>query len=192
MFVNNPLECLMKKILILVCLCLSSTVFANDYDDIFGPGNQEFQFERFSNEGILLAIDQDARIACQPNGQCVLSSVQTDSKGWEVAFNVGQGGGINSGTGTTVITGGYDGGKNDCNDCNPLHWGMTVSYKVAHCTQQVMVPRSLYYSMNRYLYGLMQETGETRKGFTPADEAMIMFYTTIMKQASASGCNTGK
>jgi hypothetical protein len=34
----------------------------------------------------------------------------------------------------------------------------------------------------------MQETGETRKGFTPADEAMIMFYTTIMKQASGSGC----
>ena len=182
----------MKKILLLVCLCLSSTaVFADSIDDIFDPGNKEFQFERFSNEGIMLAIDQDARIACQSNGQCVLSSVQTDNHGWEVAFNVGQGGGINSGNGTTIITGGFDGSKGDCSTCgNPLHWGLTVSYKVGHCTQQVLVPRALYYSMNRYLYGLMEETGNTRKGFTPADEAMIMFYTTIMKQAN--GCNGGK
>jgi hypothetical protein len=178
----------MKKILMLVCLSLVSVAHADVIDDIFNPGNGEFEFERFSNEGILLAIDQDARLACQANGQCVLSSVQTDTKGWEVSFNVGQGGGINTGSGTTIIAGGYEGKEDNCNDCNPLHWGLTVSYKVGHCTQQVMVPRSLYYSMNRYLYGLMQETGETRKGFTPADEAMIMFYTTIMKQASGSGC----
>jgi hypothetical protein len=39
------------------------------------------------------------------------------------------------------------------------------------------------------MYGLMTETGETKRGFTPADEAMIMFYTTIMKQAN--GCQAG-
>lgn len=180
----------MKKILLLTCLVTSTLAFADAIDDIFDPGNGEFKFERFSNEGILLAIDQDARIACQENGQCVLSSAQSDSKGWEVSFNVGQSNGMNAGTGTTVITGGYDPGKNDCSTCNTVNWGFTVSYKVAHCTQKVLVPRSLYYSMNRYLYGLMQETGETKKGFTPADEAMIMFYTTIMKQASASGCSS--
>jgi len=88
--------------------------------------------------------------------------------------------------------GGYDPGQNNCADCSPTHWGFTVSYRVGHCTQEVLVPRSLCYSMNRYLYGLMQETGETRKGFTPANEAMIMFYSTIMKQASASSCSSGK
>jgi hypothetical protein len=36
------------------------------------------------------------------------------------------------------------------------------------------------------MYGLMAEDGGTRRGFTPADEAMIMFYTTIMSKAS--GC----
>jgi hypothetical protein len=40
--------------------------------------------------------------------------------------------------------------------------------------------------MNRYMYGLISEDGGIRRGFTPADEAMIMFYSTIMKQAS--GC----
>ncbi len=186
----------MKRMLQLVLIALTvvtsvaSTSFAEDAGDIFIPGDGEFEFERFSNEGILLAIDRDARVACHSNGQCVLSSVQSDSKGWEVSFNFGQGNSINSGSGTTIITGGYDSGKNDCNTCNGINWGLTLTYKKSSCTQQVMVPRALYYSMNRYLYGLMQETGETRKGFTPADETMIMFYSTIMKQASASGCGS--
>ena len=180
----------MKKILVLAMIALSITAsaFANDIDDIFVPGDGEFQFERFSNEGILLSIDRDARVACHSNGQCTLSSVQADYKGWEVSFNFGQGNNINSNGGTTIITGGYDSGKNDCNTCNGINWGLTLTYKKGQCSQQVMVPRSLYYSMNRYLYGLMQATGETRKGFTPADEAMIMFYSTVMKQASSSGC----
>ena len=184
----------MKKFLFLTMITLSITTttpksFAeDDAGTIFIPGDGEFQFERFSNEGILLAIDSDARVACHSNGQCVLSSVQSDSKGWEVDFNFGQGNNVNSSGGTTVITGGYETGKNECNNCNPISWGLTMSYRKGSCTQQVMVPRALYYSMNRYLYGLMQETGETRKGFTPADEAMIMFYSTIMKQASSGGC----
>jgi opacity protein-like surface antigen len=182
----------MKKVLVLAMIALSITAsaFANDIDDIFVPGDGEFKFERFSNEGILLSIDRDARVACHSNGQCTLSSVQADYKGWEVSFNFGQGGNLNSNGGTTIITGGYDSGKNDCNTCNAINWGLTLTYKKGQCSQQVMVPRSLYYSMNRYLYGLMQETGETRKGFTPADEAMIMFYSTIMKQASSSGCSS--
>lgn len=181
----------MKKLLVLAMIAFSVTAsaFANDIDDIFVPGDGEFQFERFSNEGILLSIDRDAKIACHSNGQCTLSSVQADYKGWEVSFNFGQSDNLNSGGGTTIITGGYDSGKNDCNSCNGINWGLTLTYKKGQCSQQVMVPRSLYYSMNRYLYGLMQATGETRKGFTPADEAMIMFYSTIMKQASSSGCS---
>jgi hypothetical protein len=40
------------------------------------------------------------------------------------------------------------------------------------------------------MYGLISEEGGTRRGFTPADEAMIMFYSTIMKQAT--GCVAGQ
>lgn len=181
----------MKKLLLALSLLstLAVPTFADDIDDIFNPGEGEFEFDRFSNEGILLKIDQDARIACSNDGQCKLSSVRTDSKGWEVSFNVGQGGGINSGSGTTIITGGYDGKNDGCNTCDQLNWGLTVAYRSGQCVQTVMVPRSLYYAMNRYMYGLMTETGETKRGFTPADEAMIMFYTTIMKQAN--GCQAG-
>ncbi len=178
----------MKKLLFALSLiaALVSPTFADEIDDIFNPGEREFEFDRYSNEGILLKIDQDARIACSIEGLCKLSSVRTDSKGWEVSFNVGQGGAINSGSGTTIITGGYDGKNDTCNTCDQLNWGLTLAYRSGQCTQTVMVPRSLYYAMNRYMYGLMTETGETKRGFTPADEAMIMFYTTIMKQAT--GC----
>lgn len=182
----------MKKLLVLALIAVSimASAFASDIDDIFVPGDGEFKFERFSNEGILLSIDRDAKVACHSNGQCVLSSVQSDYKGWEVSFNFGQGSNVNSNGGTTIITGGYETGKNDCSTCTNINWGLTLTYKKGECSQQVMVPRSLYYAMNRYLYGLMQETGDTRKGFTPADEAMIMFYSTIMKQASSSGCGS--
>ncbi len=179
----------MKKLLLALSLLgtLAMPTFADDIDDIFNPGEGEFEFDRFSNEGILLKIDQDARVACSSDGQCKLSSVRTDAKGWEVSFNLGQGGAINSGSGTTIITGGYDGkGGSSCNTCDQLNWVLTVAYRSGQCVQTVMVPRSLYYAMNRYMYGLMTETGETKRGFTPADEAMIMFYTTIMKQAN--GC----
>lgn len=184
----------MKKMFItLITLICMTSAFAGDpppgseIDDVFNPGNGEFEFERFSTEGILLQLDKDAKIACYSNGQCVLSSVTNTTKAhWEVSFNVGQGNTVNSGTGTTIITGGYDGKNEGCPTC--INWGLNVTFKgKQQCTQTVMVPRSLYYSINRYMYGLMTETGDTRKGFTPADEAMIMFYTTIMKQAT--GCN---
>jgi hypothetical protein len=181
----------MKKILTLTLLLTAFITVskADEIDDIFNTGNGEFKFERFSNEGILLAIDKDAKVACQANGQCVLSSVTSDSNGWEVSFNIGHGNSVNPGSGTTIITGGGYGNSN-CITCNDINWGINVSYKVGHCTQTVMVPRSLYYAINRYMYGLLQESGETKKGFTPADEAIIMFYTTISKQAT--GCTVSK
>ena len=184
---------IMKHFLALILLLTSFIAIskADEIDDTFNTGNGEFKFERFSNEGILLAIDNDAKIACSSNGQCVLSSVKNDSKGWEVSFNVGQGNTINSNGGTTIITGGLDSGKTStCSTCEGVNWGVTVAYKVGHCTQTILVPRSLYYAINRYMYGLISDNGETKKGFTPADEAMIMFYTTIAKQAS--GCSAGK
>jgi hypothetical protein len=179
----------MKKLLAMFFIMASIITIAkaDDIDDVFNTGNGEFKFERFSTEGILLQIDKDAKIACTADGLCKLSSVTSDSKGWETSFNVGQGASTSSSGGTTIITGGYD-SSSTCQTCT--HWGITVTYKVNHCTQTVLVPRSLYYAMNRYMYGLLAENGDTKKGFTPADEAMIMFYTTIMKQAT--GCSGSK
>ena len=164
------------------------TTTTTDVDDMFGGGTDEFEFERFSDDRIMVAIDQDAAINCSSEGLCTLSAVTTNSRSFAVNFNIGQGnnasggfGGYGDGDGTTINIGG------DNSDDNREHWGVNVQFKVGSCTQKVKVPRALYYSMNRYLYGLMGADGSTRRGFTPADEAMILFYTTILNKASGCG-----
>lgn len=177
----------MKKVLLMLALLLSSATFAGgDIDDMFGGGEDQFEFERFSDNQILLAIDADAEIACR-HGLCTLHSVSNNYGGWSVSFNVGEGSQMNNNGGTNIYTGGQSG--YGCNDCPRDYWGIQIRYGRGQCTQTIKVPRSVYYAVNRYMYGLMTEEGGTRRGFTPADEAMIMFYTTIISKAT--GCTMG-
>ena len=155
------------------------------YDDTFGSGNDEFEFEKFDNHSILVAIKRDMDIACNNAGLCTLSAVTSTDRRFTTQFSIGQGNSMsnwNGGSGTTVIVPGQNG---DAYGSEP-YYGLSIRFTTGRCTQTVKVPRALYISMNRYMYGLMTEEGGTRRGFTPADEAMIMFYSTIMKQAT--GC----
>lgn len=187
----------MKSLLIFV-ICSVFSAHAQkepeNYNDRFGGGNDEFEFETFDNRSILIQIKRDMDIACDRAGLCTLSAVTSNDARFTTQFNVGVGsqyGGWNngsSGTGTTVIV---PNGNNCTTGCeNEPYYGLSLRYTRGRCTQRVLVPRALYISMNRYMYGLMAEDGGTRRGFTPADEAMIMFYSTIMKQAS--GCTAGQ
>lgn len=173
----------MKKFLVLLMLA-STMAFASDVDDMFGEGEDQFVFDRFSDEAILLEIDRNAAISCN-KGLCTLHSMESRYGGFEVTFGVGEGSGL-SGTsgkdGVNIYTGGYD----SCNSCDTLNWGFQVKYSKGKCTQTVKVPKSVYYAVNRYMFGLLTDEGGTRRGFTPADEAMIMFYTTIMN--NVKGC----
>lgn len=172
----------MKFVAFLFVVLVSQSLLSSEIDDLFGSGDREFEFERFSNEEVLLVIDQDAEIACN-RGVCTLHSVRNRFGGFEVSFTVGEGNpNATSGTVTNIYT---DGASRDVNE-NRNFWAFTVRYRRGNCTQNINVPRSVYYAVNRYMYGLMEDDGSTRRGFTPADEAMIMFYTTIMDKAS--GC----
>ena len=161
----------------------------DDLGDDFGGGHREFEFEHFDDQSILLAINRDARIACNKAGLCQISSVTSRDHRFTATFMVGQGnmwgagmgGAGNAGGGTNIIIPGGNGFFS-----NEPFYSLSLRYTVGRCTQTVNVPRSVYYAINRYMYGLLTEEGGTRRGFTPADEAMIMFYTTIMKQAT--GC----
>ncbi|TNE99676.1 MAG: hypothetical protein EP326_07675 [Deltaproteobacteria bacterium] len=188
----------MKKLfLILNLLALfSAPLFAQEddnVDDIFGGGTDEFEFERFSDDRILLAIDADAAVNCTKEGLCTLSAVTSNSHRFTVNFNLGEGnmgggyGGYgNGGTGSGTVINIGDGQDADA----PRdYWGVNIRYTAGTCTQKIKVPRALFYSINRYMYGLMNSDGSVRRGFTPADEAMILFYTTILNKAS--GCSGG-
>lgn len=182
----------MKPLILLLCL-FASQVFAEDggspcessqeVQDIFGCETNEFSFEKFDDSTILMAINRDARIACNASGLCRISSVTSNDRRFTASFSIGEGNTFGSGlgNGTNIIVP----GNGNLGSTEP-YYGITLKFTTGRCTQTVNVPRAVYYAVNRYMYGLMTETGGTRRGFTPADEAMIMFYTTIMKQAT--GC----
>ena len=176
----------MNKMLIAFVLAFSCSAFAQDYDvdDIFAGNVEDFKFTKFDNNDILLAIAHDAKVACDRKGICTLNAVTSYDRRYTVQFQVGQGNPNynNSGSGTTVIIP----GSGTTTGQNEMYYGLLLKYTNGRCTQEVKVPRSLYFAMNMYLYNLMTDEAGPRKGFTPADEAMIMFYTTVMKQAS--GC----
>lgn len=159
------------------------------YYDRFGGGSNEFEFETFDNHSVLVAIKRDMDIACNKAGLCTLSAVTSSDRRFTAQFNIGEGnnlGAWNGGGGTTVIVP----GQNDNMYGSQPYYGLSLRFTTGRCTQTVQVPRALFISMNRYMYGLMTDEGGTRRGFTPADEAMIMFYSTIMKQAT--GCVAGQ
>lgn len=157
-------------------------------DDDFGSGSDEFEFERFSNENVLAMIEDDMELACNGTGLCTLHAVTQSDRRFTATFNVGEGSpvsGLSKPEGSVIITDGSQGLYD-----SQQYWGVQFEYTTGTCTQSIQVPRSLYLSMNRYFYDFIDEEGNTRRGFDPSKEAMIMFYSTIVKQAS--GCNAPK
>jgi hypothetical protein len=196
----------MKKILSILCLLLTTIAFADpcrdshDVREVFGCETNEFAFERFNDSSIMMAINRDARIACDQSGLCRFSSVTSNDHRFTATFSFGEGNQSGMmGSGTNIYLPGNGGNGSGClggndgngkNSCSQPYWGITLKFTKGQCSQTVRVPRAVYYALNRYMYGLMSEEGGTRRGFTPADEAMIMFYTTVMKQAT--GCVAGQ
>jgi hypothetical protein len=188
----------MKKMFTLLSLLaiFSGRVMADNIDDLFAGGeNNETGFARFSEANVMEAIANDAGIACK-KGLCTLTSNDTRFKEFTINMNGGMGNNSSGGFG------GYGPGNNNngyniylpstTNPIDPnmpfesrLHANINIQLKVGTCSRSVKIPRSLYYAINRYMYGLMNEDSTTRRSFTPADEAMILFYTTVMKEASA-------
>jgi hypothetical protein len=183
----------MKKLILMFGVLFLSLpfAFADSIDDMFAGGeNQETGFERFSERNVMEAISHDAGIACH-KGLCTISSVGTKYKEFVINMfggignsNNGFGNGFTSGT--IIAVGGQPAGSIGLNNSSGPNAGISLQIRIGDCVQSINIPRSLYYSVNRYMYGLLNEDSTTRRSFTPADEAMILFYTTIMNKAN--GC----
>lgn len=184
----------MKKLLVVLGLFgfLSGTVLADDIDDLFGRSDseQEFDFDRFDDNHVMEAIAHDAGIVCK-RGLCTISSISNKYK--EVSFNVNGGIGNNASGGFGGFGSGNGGTNINFNNNNTtgqpfedrVHASVNIQFKAGTCETKVNIPRSLYYALNRYMYGLLNSDATTRRSFTPADEAMIIFYTTVSKQAQS-------
>ncbi len=169
------------SLLLLNCLSLQAN---STLDETLGGGSQEFEYVKYSDQYIQMKIHQNAQVNCK-DGLCVLFSQTTHSNNFSMEFSVGENasGGSYSGSsnGTVVVV-----PSSSSSSTVQPYVGLTLKYSVGNCTQNIKVPESLYVAMNTFLYHFITENGTPVRGFTPADEAMIMFYSTIMKQAT--GC----
>lgn len=178
-----------RLVFIALLLSLPSQTRAEaEYTDDFESGAPELQEQepvRWSDGRVLWEVMKGARVACQAD-RCELASIDSQGKSFTVEFNSGYGNqnGSSSGSGVIII--------GDQIAQPPLQpWiSLTLRYTESTCRSQVNVPRSLYISMNTYLYRLLNADGTPQKVLTPAQQTMILFYTTILNQAK--GCDLAK
>jgi hypothetical protein len=64
----------------------------------------------------------------------------------------------------------------------------TVVRKGDVCTKQVKVPYSVYQSIASIMSSLDGSQGEPPPAFTPAQQTMLLFYTTLMQQTLSFTC----
>lgn len=67
----------------------------------------------------------------------------------------------------------------------------TVVRKGNTCTKQVKVPWSVYQSIAAIMSSLDGSSGEPPPAFTPAQQTMLLFYTTLMQQTLSFTCSSG-
>lgn len=67
----------------------------------------------------------------------------------------------------------------------------TVIRKGNTCTKQVKVPWTVYQSIAAIMSSLDGSGGEPPPAFTPAQQTMLLFYTTLMQQTLSFTCSPG-
>lgn len=166
-------------ILRLIAIMTSSVSFAENFEK---GVEEEFKFTRYSDDQIQIEIQNKIKVACKGD-RCELASVTNRGESFVVSIHAGiNENNTNTGSGVVIV----DGGHVADNNSNGPSIGVTMKYVKGQCTQTVHVPQSLYIAMNTYLYRLLNEDGSIERQFSPAQQTMILFYTTILKQAS--GC----
>ena len=154
----------------------------------FSGGSSEYNQNQtyYTPAYVSKMIAQNMKIQCY-RGLCQMAMVDTKGHAFTAELSAGYGnqnqGSTGGGSGGVVVvgTGGY-------NTTPEPYVGVDLRYVTQDCKQSVMVPTALYVSMNTYLYNLINEDGTTKRTFDPAEQTMILFYTTILKQAN--GCTT--
>ena len=154
---------------------------ANEFEN----GSSEFDtppLPDYSEAEIQKKIQNEMAIACSKN-LCKIAGQDSHGSGWTVSFQIGYGGGNNSGgSGGTVIIGGNN------NSSSQPNATINITYKSYQCHSDLLVTPSIYRFVNTYLYNMVNSDGSVKRNFSPADQTVILFYTTLLsKVESCSG-----
>lgn len=177
----------MKKAFLTAALVVMALSFAKA--DEFDGGSGEFDPRpnpRYTEAEIQKKIQQEMAVACSGN-LCKIVGTDSSGEGWTVSFNVGYGNG-NSNSGTAIYIG------DERNNRNQSDWnaGVTVTYKNYTCQSNLRVTPAVYRFVNTYMYNMVNADGSTKRNFSPADQTVILFYTTMLNKVEACGNNNNK
>ncbi len=160
------------------------TINQFSYAGEFDNGSPEFDdksIPSYSEADIQRRIQNEMEVACTKN---LCNIVGSDNKGdsWTVSFNVGYGTQNNSNAGGSTV---YV-GTNSTNTDPGYNAGVTVTYKNYRCNSVLKVTPAVYRFVNTYLYNMVNADGSTKRNFSPADQTVILFYTTMLNKVE--GC----
>lgn len=173
----------LKRGLIFAAILLAGlSARASDFDN----GSSEFdppQTPNYSEADLQKKIENEMAIACSGN-LCKIVGQDSTGSGWTVSFQVGYGNNNNTGTGDTIFIGG-----NNSNLNNQGYASVTVTYKNYKCRSNLLVTPAVYKFVNTYLYNMVNTDGSVKRNFSPADQTVILFYTTMLNKVDS--CSSG-
>jgi hypothetical protein len=135
-------------------------------------------------------MDKDkANLACD-GSLCTLFSISVNKKSFSITTYVGDGMQGQQSGGTNNYYGNAQTGQSGAS--GKLGYGIQIGWDNTHCTKNVDVDKSVYVAVTTYMKELINSTpGEpsTYPQFTPAEQTMLLFYTTVMDLTKGSTCN---
>lgn len=159
----------------LAVVLMSVVVNADEFDG----GSPEYDPRpnpHYTESEIQKKIENEMAVACQ-GALCTIVGTDSSGEGWTVSFQVGYGNNANTGGNNFYI-----GGDSSNNRGSDYHAGITVSYKNYTCNSSLRVTPAVYRFVNTYMYNMVNADGSTKRNFSPADQTVVLFYTTMLNK----------
>jgi len=174
----------MKKILLITFLIFSTNSFSAEADpfDEFGGANPGASVDNPSEQ-----YKKDVEnFACDGN-LCKIFSVTVKGEKLTVSTFYGDPANGSSGSSGSTYNAYYGNGGLGGNQLKG--YGVGVTWEKSKCNKEMNVDRSVYKAITTYMDALVNSDGSTNPAFTPAEETIILFYTTIMQLVKGATCN---
>lgn len=170
-------------LILIAATSFAQPIFAGEFDG----GSPEFDqkpLPAYSEADIQKKIQDEMQIACS-NNLCRIVGTDNEGESWTVSFNVGYGNQNNVNNGGSTIYVGTDNANRDPG----YNAGITVTYKNYNCSSNLKVTPAVYRFVNTYLYNMVNTDGSTKRNFSPADQTVILFYTTMLNKVESCKSN---
>lgn len=168
----------MKLSLVAAICFLSLNVFAGEFDN----GAPEYDSKPLPNRteaDIQRKIAEEMQVACSGN-LCTIVGLDDSGSGWSVSFSIGYGQPANTGTGDTIYI-----GDNNARNSERGYAGVTVTYRNYRCSSRLRVTPAVYQFVNTYMYNMINHDYTTKRNFSPTEQTVILFYTTMLNKVEA-------